>query len=200
MTWCPFRCDSPGQHTEKYSFRWYLTLKERRTHFLVLKIEFHQRHPLDTTSPVNSDGDSNPPLRTSSISSTSSSSNISIVLVLVILGFPRMVTYFTALSRIYRATVTHLPTPCPYAESVSLSSEESSIQVCRGQTVLCPLWTVLSSSDEVSGLPASSPRLLRLSVFALETLELFDWTVLRVLISFPVVLTGGHQLQQVRCQ
>ena len=32
------RCDSPGQHTEKYSFWWYLTLKERKDTFRCFEI------------------------------------------------------------------------------------------------------------------------------------------------------------------
>ncbi len=48
-----FRFDSAGHQTEKESFLWFLTLKEWRTHFPVLKFELHQRHPLDSSQTVS---------------------------------------------------------------------------------------------------------------------------------------------------
>ena len=50
MTTPLVRYDSTCQDTDKVSFRWYLTPKERRTHFPVLKLELYQRHPLHQSS------------------------------------------------------------------------------------------------------------------------------------------------------
>ena len=53
------------------------------------------------------------------------------------------------------------------------------------------LRAVLSSSFELSRLPASSACLLRLPVVVLEPLDFFDRTVLPVLAGFPVGFRAG---------